>query len=106
MRTILRLLACTVTTLCVCSVVSTHAQDHFELPKSTQPDIPVDQRVDINHASIEDLLKLPGMTPGWAARVVRFRPYRTKQDLLDKGIVNSQVYDRVRQSIIAHRDRH
>ena len=45
------------------------------------------------------------MTQGWAERVVRFRPYRTKQDLFDKGIVSSEVYDRIKESIIAHRDK-
>jgi DNA uptake protein ComE-like DNA-binding protein len=61
-------------------------------------------RVDINHASSEELLKVPGMTQSWAGRIVRFRPYRTKQDLLDKGVVNSEVYDRIKEFVIAHRD--
>jgi competence protein ComEA len=63
-----------------------------------------EQRIDINHASLEELLKVPGMTPSWAGRIVRFRPYRTKQDLLDKGIVSGEVYNRIKDSIIAHRE--
>ena len=62
-------------------------------------------RVDINHASLEELMRVPGMTATWAARIVRFRPYRTKQDLVDKGVVTSQVYDRIKDSVIAHRDK-
>jgi DNA uptake protein ComE-like DNA-binding protein len=61
-------------------------------------------RVDINHASVEELLKVPGMTPSWAGRIVRFRPYRTKQDLLEYGVVSSQVYDRIKDYVIAHRE--
>jgi DNA uptake protein ComE-like DNA-binding protein len=61
-------------------------------------------RTDINHASLEQLVKVPGMTETWARRIVRFRPYRTKDDLLDRGIVTSQVYDRIKDFIIAHRD--
>ncbi len=61
-------------------------------------------RVDINHATLEELVKVPGMTETWARRIVRFRPYRTKDDLLDKGIVTSRVYDRIKDFIIAHRD--
>jgi DNA uptake protein ComE-like DNA-binding protein len=53
--------------------------------------------VDINHASVEELLKIPGMTPSWAGRIVRFRPYRTKQDL-----VTSQVYEQIKDYVIAH----
>jgi DNA uptake protein ComE-like DNA-binding protein len=59
-------------------------------------------RVDINHATIEELMKVPGMTATWAARIVRFRPYRTRQDLIDKGVVTSQVYDRIKDYVIAH----
>jgi DNA uptake protein ComE-like DNA-binding protein len=61
-------------------------------------------RVDINHATIPELMKVPGMTASWAGRIVRFRPYRTKQDLLDRGVVTSQVFDRIKDYIIAHRD--
>jgi len=64
---------------------------------------PVQARVDINHANVDDLLKVPGMTHSWAGRIVRFRPYRTKQDLLDRGVLSSEVYDRIKEYIIAHR---
>lgn len=66
---------------------------------------PPEARVDINHASIEELLKVPGMTPGWAGRIVRFRSYRSKQDLLDRGVLPSDVYDRIKDYVIAHRDK-
>lgn len=59
----------------------------------------------MNHATIEELLKVPGMTRSWAGRIVRFRPYRTKQDLLDRGVVNNEVYNRIKDYIIAHREK-
>jgi DNA uptake protein ComE-like DNA-binding protein len=64
---------------------------------------PLGARVDINRASTAELLKVPGMTPSWAGRIVRFRPYRSKQDLLDRGVVTSAVYDRIKDYVIAHR---
>lgn len=60
-------------------------------------------KVDINAASLDELLRVPGMTHTWAARIIRFRPYRAKNDLLDRGVVTSQVYDRIKDYIIAHR---
>jgi DNA uptake protein ComE-like DNA-binding protein len=66
---------------------------------------PPEARIDINHASLDQLLKVPGMKATWAARIVRFRPYRTKQDLLDRGILPSDVFDRVKDCIIAHREK-
>jgi DNA uptake protein ComE-like DNA-binding protein len=65
--------------------------------------VPESKRVDINLASVDELLRIPGMTRSWAGRVVRFRPYRSKQDLLDKGIVSGEVYNRIKDYIIAHR---
>ena len=65
---------------------------------------PPEARADINHATVAELLKVPGMTRTWAERIVRFRPYRTKIDLMDHGVVTSQVYDRIKDYVIAHRD--
>jgi len=59
-------------------------------------------RTDINTATIDQLLKVPGMTRTWADRIVRFRPYRAKNELLDRGIVSSAVYDRIKDNIVAH----
>ena len=44
------------------------------------------------------------MKPSWAGRIVRFRPYRTKADLLDRGVVTGAVQDRIKGCVIAHRD--
>ncbi|HEV2324088.1 MAG TPA: helix-hairpin-helix domain-containing protein [Terracidiphilus sp.] len=64
---------------------------------------PAETKVDINHASMAELMKISGMTPSWASRIVRFRPYRAKTDLLDRGVLPSAVYDRIKDSVIAHR---
>lgn len=69
--------------------------------RTAQPEM----RVDINHASLDELMKVPGMTRVWAARIVRFRPYRAKNDLIDRGIVSGEVYGRIKESIIAHREK-
>jgi len=74
-------------------------------PSKAKPAPAPEARIDINHATIEELLKVPGMTPSWAGRIVRFRPYRTKQDLLERGVLPSDVYDRIKDSVIAHRDK-
>jgi DNA uptake protein ComE-like DNA-binding protein len=62
-------------------------------------------RVDINHASIDELMKVPGMTRTWAGRIVRFRPYRAKSDLLERGVLPGDVYSRIQDDLIAHRDK-
>jgi DNA uptake protein ComE-like DNA-binding protein len=62
-------------------------------------------RCDINRATMEQLLTVPGMTRSWAGRIVRFRPYRTKVDLLERGVVPGEVYERIKDYVIAHRDK-
>jgi DNA uptake protein ComE-like DNA-binding protein len=75
------------------------------VPAASASAPPPEARTDINHATIDELMRIPGMTSSWAGRIVRFRPYRTKADLLDRGIVTSQVYDRIKDYVIAHRDK-
>ena len=48
-------------------------------------------------------MTVPGMTRTWAERIIRYRPYRAKNELVDRGVVTSQVYNRIRDYIIAHR---
>jgi DNA uptake protein ComE-like DNA-binding protein len=62
-----------------------------------------DSRIDINHATVDELMRVPGMTRIWALRIVRFRPYRMKSDLIDRGVVSNEVYERIKDYVIAHR---
>ena len=72
--------------------------------KAGAQSLPVPEaRLDINTASLEQLLKVPGMTRNWAARIIRYRPYRSKNELVDQGVVTSQVYDAIKDYIIARR---
>jgi DNA uptake protein ComE-like DNA-binding protein len=66
---------------------------------------PPEARVDINYASMDELIKIPGMTRVWAGRIIRFRPSRTKADLIEHGILSLVVYDRVKDYLIAHREK-
>lgn len=81
------------------------AQSAAPQSAKTKPIPPPDERVDINHASAEDLLKVPSLTASWAGRIIRFRPYRTKQDLLDRGVLPGDVYGRIKDYVIAHREK-
>ena len=93
--------------LCVClaGLGQNSDRDRFGTAKTSASAPAPEQRVDINHASMDDLLKVPGLTRGWAVRIVRFRPYRTKQDLFEKGVVSSEVYDRIKDFVIAHHEK-
>lgn len=94
--------------LSVCLPGQTRNQDRDSrgLPKTSANAPPPEERVDINHASLDELLKVPGMTQSWAGRIVRYRPYHSKADLLQRGVVPDAVYDRIKDFVIAHREKH
>ena len=90
--------------ICLAGTAQYQDKDTRGVAKTSATAPAPEARVDINHASVDELLKVPGMTPSWAGRIVRFRPYRTKQDLVEHGVVTSQVYDRLKDYVIAHRE--
>ena len=65
-------------------------------------DLPPTERIDLNHGTREELLRIPGLTPSWADRIIRFRPYATRRQLLEKGILPGQLYLRIRFFTIVH----
>jgi DNA uptake protein ComE-like DNA-binding protein len=98
-------LAAVVLSVCLAGIAQYQDRDTYRTSKTSATAPAPEARIDINHATVDELLKVPGMTPSWAGRIVRFRPYRTKQDLLEKGVVTSEVYDRIKDYVIAHRDK-
>jgi competence protein ComEA len=106
----IRFASASIAALFLCVLVATQATKcaaQSAAPQSSSKPKPAprpEARVDINHASVAELLKVPGMTPSWAGRIIRFRPYRTKQDLVDRGVLPSDVYDRIKDNVIAHRN--
>ncbi len=94
---------------CLASCPSPIPADPHSDPQQTslkaKPSPSPEARTDINRASFDELMKIPGMTASWAGRIVRFRPYRTKQDLVDRGVLPGDVYDRIKDYVIAHRDK-
>lgn len=61
------------------------------------------RNVDINTASASELKTLHGVGEMYAQRIIRSRPYNSKNDLVTKGVLPQNVYDRIRDQIVAHR---
>lgn len=59
------------------------------------------QMLDINMATKEQLQALKGVGPVRAEAIIKGRPYKGKDELLQKKILPQNVYDDVKASIIA-----
>ncbi len=57
--------------------------------------------LDINRASVEELMTLKGIGEVRAAAIIRGRPYGRKDELVQQGIVPYAVYDEIKDQIIA-----
>jgi DNA uptake protein ComE-like DNA-binding protein len=59
--------------------------------------------VNINKASREDLLALPGVTEHEADRIIADRPYDDVNDLVRRRVIPQSEYDKIRDQVIAGR---
>jgi DNA uptake protein ComE-like DNA-binding protein len=57
--------------------------------------------LDLNSASVEALEALPGIGKAYSAAIVKGRPYKGKDELVQKKIVPEKTYDGIKDKVIA-----
>jgi competence protein ComEA len=58
-------------------------------------------KLDLNTAKEEDLIKLPGIAEARAKAIIKNRPYKAKDELVERKIIPASVYDKIKDRVIA-----
>jgi competence protein ComEA len=59
------------------------------------------EQIDINSASKQQLMTLPGIGDAYAQKIIDNRPYRAKNELVQKKLIPQATYDKISAQIIA-----
>ena len=57
--------------------------------------------LDINSAKAEELKALPGIGDAYSEKIIKGRPYKRKDELVQKNVIPQATYDKVKDKIVA-----
>jgi hypothetical protein len=77
------------------------AKDAAKMPMAAQKAPAAAEKLDLNTASEQELRQLPGIGDVHSKAIVKGRPYRGKDELVERKILTQSVYEKIKDQVIA-----
>ena len=80
---------------------SSGAQAGSTTPAASQMAKATTDKLDLNTATVDQLKELPGIGDAYSKKIVDGRPYRAKNELVQKQIIPQATYNKIKDMVVA-----